>query len=228
MKAQYQKKLEELRRLMEKADDMRQTEIRFIDWEDGTSYNKLDVYAWDENVAKCAKEIDTLASQLMPLLTQKKAEYRKKQRASIDPTCFPADMRVALPGGATESIAHVKTGDLLLTYNEITGELTTSPVIMTLRAVDDHHYLFNGRIKVTEMHRFFTDKGWKRAKSIELGDKIRTVDGGFEEVTTKEFVSGSLVVYNLEVMQNHNFFVSPDGNRAYLVHNCGGGNGGGK
>ena len=132
-------------------------------------------------------------------------------------------MQVALADGRTESIARIKKGDLLLTYNEETGTLTKSPVVGTLEAVENHHYLFNGRIKVTAMHRIFTDKGWKRAQHIAMGDKIRMADGRFEGIVARDFVPGDLAVYNLEVLQNHNFFVSPDGNDAYLVHNYGGG-----
>ena len=28
---------------------------------------------------------------------------------------------------------------------------------------------------------------------------------------------------NLEIAENHNFFISDDGERGFLVHNCGGG-----
>jgi hypothetical protein len=132
-------------------------------------------------------------------------------------------MQVTLADGRTESIARIKKGDLLLTYNEETGTLTKSPVVGTLEAVENHHYLFNGRIKVTAMHRIFTDKGWKRAEDINRGDKIWMADGRFEEIVAIDFVPGDLAVYNLEVLENHNFFVSPDGSDAYLVHNYGGG-----
>jgi chaperonin cofactor prefoldin len=151
------------------------------------------------------------------------AKTKSQWQTTTQPSCFPADMQVALADGRTESIARIKKGDLLLTYNEETGTLTKSPVVGTLEAVENHHYLFNGRIKVTAMHRIFTDKGWKRAQDIDIGDKIRTADGRLEEIVATNFVPGDLQVYNLEVLQNHNFFVSPDGSDAYLVHNYGGG-----
>jgi hypothetical protein len=226
MKAQFQKKVNELEQLMEKATaDMQYRELELIDWDNGKKRRtQANLYGWDENVEKCYKELSALRDQALRLINKKKAEYRKKSlQATMQPSCFPADMKVALADGRTESIARIKKGDLLLTYNEETGTLTKSPVVGTLAAVENHYYLFNGRIKVTAMHRIFTDKGWKRAQDIDRGDKIRMADGRFQEIVARDFVPGDLAVYNLEVLQNHNFFVSPDGNNAYLVHNYGGG-----
>jgi hypothetical protein len=224
MKGQYQKKLNELEQLMKKATDMEYRDLELIDWDKGNIYRtQANLHGWDENVEKCYKELGALRGQAMRLINKKKAEYRKQSlQATMQPSCFPADMQVALADGRTESIARIKKGDLLLTYNEETGTLTKSPVVGTLEAVENHHYLFNGRIKVTAMHRIFTDKGWKRAQDIAMGDKIRTADGRFAEIVTIDFVPGDLEVYNLEVLKNHNFFVSPDGKGAYLVHNYGG------
>jgi hypothetical protein len=224
MKAQFQKKKDELFQLMKKATDMEELNLELIDWDKGETYwTGANLYGWDENVEKCYKELSAMRDQAMRLIVKKKSEYRKKSlQATTQPSCFPADMQVALADGRTESIARIKKGDLLLTYNEETGTLTKSPVVGTLEAVENHHYLFNGRIKVTAMHRIFTDKGWKRAKDIAMGDKIRTADGRFAEIVTIDFVPGDLEVYNLEVLKNHNFFVSPDGKGAYLVHNYGG------
>jgi hypothetical protein len=225
MKAQYQKKVNELEQLMKKATDMEYRDLEFIDWDKGNIYRtQANLHGWDENVEKCYKELGALRGQAMRLINKKKAEYRKKSlQAAMQPSCFPADMQVALADGRTESIARIKKGDLLLTYNEETGTLTKSPVVGTLEAVENHHYLFNDRIKVTAMHRIFTDKGWKRAQDINIGDKIRMADGRFEQILARDFVPGDLAVYNLEVLQNHNFFVSPNGSDAYLVHNYGGG-----
>jgi hypothetical protein len=226
MKAQFQKKVNELEQLMQKATaDMQYRQLELIDWDKGETYRtEPNLYGWDENVERCHKELGVLRGQTMRLIVKKKSEYRKKSlQATMQPSCFPADMQVALADGRTESIARIKKGDLLLTYNEATGTLTKSPVVGTLEAIENHHYLFNGRIKVTAMHRIFTDKGWKRAKDIDTGDKIRMADGRFEDIVAKNFVPGDLEVYNLEVLQNHNFFVSADGSNAYLVHNYGGG-----
>jgi len=225
MKHQFQKKKDELFQLMKNATDMEELNLELINWDKGETYwTQTSLYGWDENVEKCYKELSALRGQAMRLILKKKSEYKKRLfQATMQPSCFPADMQVALADGRTESIARIKKGDLLLTYNEATGTLTKSAVVGTLEAVENHHYLFNGRIKVTAMHRIFTDKGWKRAQDIAMGDKIRMADGRFEEIGAIDFVPGDLAVYNLEVLQNHNFFVSPDGSDAYLVHNYGGG-----
>jgi hypothetical protein len=60
-------------------------------------------------------------------------------------------------------------------------------------------------------------KNWVGAGSLEIGDKIRTADGSSGTVLSVLNVVQARVMYNLEVQDNHDFFVGENG---WLVHNC--------
>lgn len=135
--------------------------------------------------------------------------------------CFTADTLVLTKHGA-KRIADVAPGDKILTYNS-QGEVSTSQVSEALRFKNDHYFMVNKQIKVTKMHRFFTKDGWKRVRDLQIGDVLQKSDGTFEAVFSKELVRIDISVYNLEIKNDHNFFVSSNGKSGYLVHNCGGG-----
>lgn len=100
------------------------------------------------------------------------------------------------------------------------GEVKLSTVILIYQGDNNHSYLIKGKIKVMQYHRFLTPEGWKRARDLQVGDKIKTLQKGvFEEITAKERIATDIKVYNLQVADSHNFFISPDGKSAYLVHN---------
>lgn len=141
-------------------------------------------------------------------------------------SCFTADMWVLTEDGA-KTIGQIKVGDRVLSV-DADGQQVPADVLKTLADRNHHYYLINGSIRVTGLHRFFTDAGWKKAKELAKGDRIQTTEGIFAEIATIEWMpSKNLDVYNLTIAENHNFFISPDGKNGYLVHNTGGGGGGG-
>ncbi len=137
--------------------------------------------------------------------------------------CFTADMQVLTDKGP-RPITDLRIGDRVLTADE-QGNRSFNPVLKTLVDDNNHYYLINGRVKVTALHRFATAEGWKKARELTVGDRLKTADGGYEELVSKELVGRDLTVYNLTVADNHNFFITPGGPGAYLVHNSGGGGG---
>jgi len=134
--------------------------------------------------------------------------------------CFTADTLVLTDNGA-KRIADVAVGDVLLTSNS-QGKIKTSQVSKALRFKNDHYFIINEQIKVTKMHRFFTEAGWKRVRDLKIGDMVQKSDGTFEAIRSKELVRAKLTVYNLEIKDDHNFYVSSNGKSGYLVHNNGG------
>ena len=123
-------------------------------------------------------------------------------------------------------IRDIKIGDKVLTTNE-QGDLSTNSVVKTYESINNHYYILNSKIKVTALHRFFTTKGWKKARELQIGDMIQTSEDTFEKIVSKKRIATDLKVHNLQIANNHNFFVSPDGKTGYLVHNTGGGGNGG-
>lgn len=139
--------------------------------------------------------------------------------------CFTPDMMVLTENGA-KPIPDIEVGDRVLSSDEA-GRQVMADVLNTYEFENNHYYRVNARIKVTAQHRFYTDSGWKKAKDLEVGDRIQTTTGEFEKIDSIEWVAAQLNVYNLTISKNHNFYVSPDGKQGYLVHNTAGGGGGG-
>ena len=198
-----------------------------------------------ERVAELEKEIADTSRQiaeeddpeskaaLVKVLTkrQEQLEYNQNYLESVKNaretgTCFTSDMKVLTEDGA-KPIGEIKVGDKVLSV-DADGRQVAADVLKTLADRNRHYYLINGSIKVTGLHRFFTETGWKKAKELVKGDRIQTTTGVFEKIAAIEWVpADDLRVYNLTIAENHNFFISPDGKHGYLVHNSGGGGGGG-
>jgi hypothetical protein len=185
------------------------------------------------NSAKSQAEHDQAVKELQAVETQlakAEQEFQAAQEedhgkasapAQETASCFPAEMKVLTAEGA-RSIRDIRVGDRVLTADE-RGEKSFQPVLKTLADRNNHYYLINNAIKVTALHRIATAEGWKKAQDLKVGDRIRVEDGGLVAVESIERVGKDLPVYNLTVAENHNFYVTPDGQGGYLVHNCGGG-----
>ncbi len=180
------------------------------------------------------KEIDAEMAALNEKMSQLKAERARLEQAiaqsaksSFDApgACFTPDTRILLPGG-TKSIAAAAAGEELVAYDEGSGTLTRRPILQTFRGREDHYFLLNGEVRVTAMHRFLTDRGWVRAKDLELGALLRTTEGWIP-LASKKLIEADVEVFNMEVAADHDFFVVGE-THTYLVHNTGGGGGGGK
>jgi hypothetical protein len=111
-----------------------------------------------------------------------------------------------LTADGAKSIADVKVGDRVLS-SDAAGRQVEADVIKTYAEQGYHYFLINDRIKVTALHRFFTDHGWKKARELKAGDRIMTQDGRFEEILALEWLAADLDVYNLTISVNHNFYI---------------------
>lgn len=138
--------------------------------------------------------------------------------------CFTAGTPIAVVGGS-KSIENIQVGDYVESYNfaknQVESKLVTnvfkkqSKTLVKLK-------VNNEIIETTAEHPFYVDKiGWVEARNLSLGDKVKTHNGKFATIDSKEINNLDLPinVYNFEVEGNHNYFV---GNSGVLVHNtCG-------
>jgi hypothetical protein len=133
--------------------------------------------------------------------------------------CFPAGTTVHT-GNGLMYIEDIVVGTLVWTVNETTGQRELKPIIQTHRRTTLTMMvveLQNGTIfEVTPEHRFLVNKEWKEIQSVSVLDEMELVDG--EKITVKNigFISKSAIVYNFDVQDNENYFVTEDG---VLVHN---------
>ncbi|MCB1158813.1 MAG: hypothetical protein KDK45_15030, partial [Leptospiraceae bacterium] len=143
---------------------------------------------------------------------------------------------------ADRSFRTGQIGDLVLSYNEKTGEIEYKPVTQLFR--NEVKTIFkltyaNGKIvETTWNHPFLVTDGlnhqskavWKEAKDIRPGDRSVLADGSCAsthlrfaqqprcsmEIVSVEQEYRDELVYNFEVEDNHTYFVTEN---AVLVHN---------
>lgn len=117
-------------------------------------------------------------------------------------------------------IEDIAIGTLVWTVSETTGQRELKPITQTHRRTTLSMMvveLENGTIfEVTPEHRFFVQGEWKEIQTIKQRDKLELVDGEETLVKNIGFISKSAIVYNFDVLDNENYFVTEDG---VLVHN---------
>ena len=153
-------------------------------------------------------------------------------------SCFVAGTQVSTSLGF-KAIETIQPNDIVLSYNEQTGNNEYSSVVQTM--IHDTKepiytlYIQNEQLRVTGIHRFFITKNiltgvpqWIAAENLKVGDWVLFANGTWHVIWKIEINIEQQTVYNFEVSGNHNYYV---GRNQILAHNKGGGNkknGGGK
>jgi hypothetical protein len=148
-------------------------------------------------------------------------------------TCFTAGTKVHTLGG-TKVIEDIRVGDVVLSWNEDSGEKEYKTVTeLFLHEVELLYELSfqrpnedslvslvdEAKIKTTWNHPFWVvDKqAWIEARHLKAGDKVLLSSGKEVAISgTRSYNVEATKVYNFEVEDNHTYFVGEDG---VLVHN---------
>ena len=158
--------------------------------------------------------------------------------------CFIAGTLVKTKDGY-KNIENIEVGDKVLSYNSLTNAYQYN-VVSKLYVHDDNIEdvyeieIDNEIIKVTGNHLFYVnidvneklnsfssnsfdkmiceskESCWVQAKYLNVGNYLLTSNGTYHRINNIVHKSSNELVYNLEVENNHNYFV---GNNGYLVHN---------
>ena len=140
--------------------------------------------------------------------------------------CFLPKTKVLTKSGYKD-IEKIKIGDQVLSYNTETKKSEYSKVIKTFEHINTNDTLYSLTIndkvlKVTALHPFYIKLnnnlgyGWIYAKDLKVGNLVITSDGKYYEITNIEFKIVTDNFYNIEVENNHNYYVTEDN---ILVHN---------
>ncbi|GIV97687.1 MAG: hypothetical protein KatS3mg057_2344 [Herpetosiphonaceae bacterium] len=114
-------------------------------------------------------------------------------RSCLRGNSFSADTRV-VTGDGPVPIAEVEEGDLVLAYNEATGETgyyTVTAVMVHADPVVVELTIDGELIATTPEHPFYAlERGWVEAGELRAGDEVRRADGttgtvGFLEVVAQ-------------------------------------------
>mgnify|MGYP004525024715 CR=1 FL=1 len=138
--------------------------------------------------------------------------------------CFSKGTKVLSETGLI-NIEEIKKGMRVFTYNEETQKIELNEVNTTfINYVDCDMckiYINNEVIESTNKHPYYIKgKGWTEAKDLKIGDMVITSENKEIRIDNIEIIKhqGNELqeVYNLEVQNNHNYFV---GESKILVHN---------
>ena len=152
--------------------------------------------------------------------TAKKATTKKS-------SCFLAGTKIMTINGYV-NIEKIKVGDLVLTYNEGTGnneyQRVTNVAFFVPEVNENELYKLrfddDSTLKVTSSHRFYIRRDgnhlWLPAEEIKVGDSVMYADKTYHRVINTEAHRLTQLVYNITVENAHNFYV---GDQEILVHN---------
>jgi RHS repeat-associated protein len=147
---------------------------------------------------------------------------------------FMVNTLVGTPAGE-KAIGRLVVGDLVLAYNPLTHNIETQPVVHVWVHVDNdlvdvvimpidqmHRATKQGGIRdlihTTSTHPFLTEEeGFMPVGQLRIAMHVVQANGDVGVVTVIWAVPGSMIMYNLEVANDHTFTV---GNDKWIVHNA--------
>ena len=146
--------------------------------------------------------------------------------------CFIAGTPISVLDGY-KNIEDIKKGDIVLSYNTQFNRVECSIVLETMihNVAESIYtlYIEDEQLIVTGIHKFLitrnAQRDWIQASDLREGDLVLFADGTWHEIHKISICFRHTLVYNFEVLENHNYFV---GKNQILAHNKGGGGGSAK
>lgn len=143
--------------------------------------------------------------------------------------CFPGNTKIATNMGpiplAQLSLIKDRENLLILSKNLDTETIEYKPLLNVFKnpfkPLKELILEKEGSLLVTGDHIVFTDTGEKRVDSLTLKDKLITPKGSYISIELIRDISHTYDnLYDIEVEDNHNYFVYASDSCPVLVHNC--------
>ncbi len=190
----------------------------------------IPIFGQGTRVAQYGAKAIKRASKYIPdaiNLAKKAKKVAKKYAGDVIEkigVCFVAGTLVHTSEGL-QPIEEIEIGDMVLSRDEATGEVSLQEVVRTF-VTPDQQVIKVGleyddgneeSIKATAEHPFWVKAlGWVGAKDLLPGDEVFTSTGGWLKVTEATWLSERQTVYNFEVEKFNTYFV---GELGAWVHN---------
>lgn len=138
--------------------------------------------------------------------------------------CFKKGVKVLTNDGYVD-IDNIKVNDLVMSYNFDTNSNEYSKVIKTFEHKDINDDLYTITcgsivIEATSMHPICVSLNntleFINAKDLKIGNRLVDYEGNIHEITSITCESVTDTFYNIEVENNHNYYVTENN---ILVHN---------
>ena len=143
------------------------------------------------------------------------------EKITAEFACFDAGTLVSTKDGY-KPIESITEDDFVWSYNEESGKTELKKVLQTyFKEVSQVLEIrtTNEVLIVTAEHPFYVNGQWIKAKELRLGTTIKSNSKTEEVVLSITSKEQNIIVYNFEVEDNHNYYVSKS---QLLVHNdCG-------
>ena len=164
------------------------------------------------------------SAKIFKNLGPKIVEFTKGLKCKFLGACFPAGTPIAAKGGY-KNIEDIEVGDLVWSWDALTGDIGLKPVIATME--NEANTLIkitsgSETIHATPEHPFWVgesiDGAWKNAEDLTLDDELWLLDKRNKSIFSLDLEPQNqpIKVYNFEVADWHNYFV---GMWMMLVHN---------
>ncbi|MCA9405666.1 MAG: VCBS repeat-containing protein [Candidatus Omnitrophica bacterium] len=128
-------------------------------------------------------------------------------------TCFLAGTQVVMADGTTKAIEDIRIGDTVLSFDEMSGEKVSSKVTHFFDGEYTNEYLLlNNGLGVTENHLFYSEGEWRQIGKLVLDSKLLDLELADTDIKSvqKVHTPNKVRVYNIEVDQHHNYFVTEE------------------
>lgn len=138
--------------------------------------------------------------------------------------CFTLGTKVLTPTGY-KNIEYLHLGDKVMSYNTQTKQMEVDVVTNTFIFNDLIQQIYdistsNGMFTVSKQHRFYVKVNenlvLKTAGELNVGDILVNDKNEEIEITSINSYTSSIPVYNIEVLKNHNYYVTENN---ILTHN---------
>lgn len=134
--------------------------------------------------------------------------------------CFPKGTTVHTEKGK-RTIETIKVGDLVWAWDEQNNNKALKKVVSTKRVETDViielHTINGDIIKTTPTHPFKTDKEWRDAADLKVGDILKTFTDTTVKISKVLHLPKDEEVFNFHVEDFHTYYV---GDNHVLVHNA--------
>ena len=126
--------------------------------------------------------------------------------------------------GDWKDIEDIQPGEIVLSVSDGSpeGEVGGKAVVRAYHNKPQplvHLHSDGGMIRTTAGHPFYVcNKGWIPASQLQIADRFRGYDGQSVELRRRILANAVEPVFNLQVADNHTYFVgAPGGRRSVLV-----------
>lgn len=129
--------------------------------------------------------------------------------------CFLAGTQITMADGSTKAIENIRVADVILAYDQATGEMKPDKVVgVHDPVVEDHYLVVNGNLRVTPTHPVLSNGEFTLIGKLQPGDSMTSADGSKVVIDSIERVDEQVTVYNFAVNPYETYVAN-----GIIVHN---------